>query len=83
MLEAGQRAQRYVDSRRNVRQGGNVWRAKVLSAVAGFVDAACFLGLSQVFTAHVTGNLAALARALVIASNVVELRVEDARHVGC
>lgn len=37
----------------------------VLSAVAGFVDAACFLALSEVFTAHVTGNFAALASALV------------------
>jgi uncharacterized membrane protein YoaK (UPF0700 family) len=36
-----------------------------LSAVAGFADAACFLALSKVFTAHVTGNVAALASVLV------------------
>lgn len=53
-----------------------MWTTAVLSAVAGFVDAACYLGLSQVFTAHVTGNLAALASSLVHPSSVAGLRVE-------
>ncbi|PTB17885.1 hypothetical protein C9I57_25500 [Trinickia symbiotica] len=47
----------------------------VLSAVAGFVDAACFLALSKVFTAHVTGNLAALASALVKPDETTALRI--------
>jgi uncharacterized membrane protein YoaK (UPF0700 family) len=47
----------------------------VLSAVAGFVDAACFLALSQVFTAHVTGNFAALASALVKHDSTAWLRL--------
>ncbi len=47
----------------------------VLSAVAGFVDAACFLALSKVFTAHVTGNLAALASALVKPDETTGLRI--------
>jgi len=46
-----------------------------LSAVAGFVDAACFLALSQVFTAHVTGNFAALASALVKLDAATGLRL--------
>ena len=37
----------------------------LLSVVAGFVDAACFLGLNQVFTAHVTCNIAAFASSFV------------------
>ncbi len=47
----------------------------VLSAVAGFVDAACFLALSKVFTAHVTGNFAALASALVKPDETTGLRI--------
>lgn len=47
----------------------------LLSAVAGFVDAACFLALSQVFTAHVTGNFAALASALVKPDRTIWLRL--------
>lgn len=47
----------------------------VLSAAAGFVDAACFMALSQVFTAHVTGNFAALASALVKPDGATGLRV--------
>ncbi len=47
----------------------------VLSAAAGFVDAACFMALSQVFTAHVTGNFAALASALVKPDSATGLRV--------
>jgi uncharacterized membrane protein YoaK (UPF0700 family) len=47
----------------------------ILALVAGFVDAACFRGLSQVFTAHVTGNFAALAVAIVGPSSGVVLRV--------
>lgn len=46
-----------------------------LSAVAGFVDAACFVALSQVFTAHVTGNFAALASALVKHDRTTWLRL--------
>jgi len=46
-----------------------------LSAVAGFVDAACFLALSQVFTAHVTGNFAALASAIVNPDETTGLRI--------
>lgn len=47
----------------------------ILALVAGFVDAACFRGLSEVFTAHVTGNFAALAVAIVGPSSAVLLRV--------
>lgn len=46
-----------------------------LSGVAGFVDAACFLALSKVFTAHVTGNFAALASALLKPDGTAWLRV--------
>lgn len=46
-----------------------------LSAVAGFVDAACYLALSQVFTAHVTGNFAALASAIVSPDAATGLRI--------
>ena len=46
-----------------------------LSGVAGFVDAACFLGLSSVFTAHVTGNIAALASAFAKPSPETLLRL--------
>lgn len=48
----------------------------LLAAVAGFVDAACFLGLNEVFTAHVTGNIAGLASSLFKPSPVALLRVE-------
>lgn len=48
----------------------------ILAAVAGFVDGACFLGLSEVFTAHVTGNFAALASAAVKPSPTALLRLE-------
>jgi uncharacterized membrane protein YoaK (UPF0700 family) len=37
----------------------------VLAAIGGFVDAACFLGLFGVFTAHVTGNIAMIASEMV------------------
>jgi uncharacterized membrane protein YoaK (UPF0700 family) len=47
----------------------------ILALVAGFVDAACFRGLSEVFTAHVTGNFAALAVAIVGPRSAVLLRV--------
>lgn len=50
--------------------------AALLAAVAGFVDAACFLGLEQVFTAHVTGNIASLASAFVAPGPTTALRVE-------
>jgi uncharacterized membrane protein YoaK (UPF0700 family) len=38
----------------------------LLSFNAGFVDAASFLGLQGLFTAHVTGNFVTLAAALVL-----------------
>src|SRR6185437_2119240 len=47
----------------------------ILALVAGFVDAACFRGLSEVFTAHVTGNFAVLAVAIVGPRPAVLLRV--------
>ena len=41
----------------------------LLSFNAGFVDAASFLGLDGLFTAHVTGNFVTLAAALVAGSH--------------
>ena len=37
----------------------------VLAAIGGFIDAACFVGLFDVFTAHVTGNIAMIASEMV------------------
>lgn len=37
----------------------------VLSMIAGFVDAICFLGLGGLFAAHITGNLVILAAHIV------------------
>jgi uncharacterized membrane protein YoaK (UPF0700 family) len=48
----------------------------LLAVAAGFVDAACFIGLFGVFTAHVTGNMAMLASDLVRPLKGADLRAE-------
>ena len=48
----------------------------LLALTAGFVDAACYLGLSEVFTAHVTGNIATIASAVAPPTHAVGLRIE-------
>jgi uncharacterized membrane protein YoaK (UPF0700 family) len=48
----------------------------VLAAVGGCVDAACFVGLFEVFTAHVTGNIAMLASEMVHPLRGMMLRAE-------
>ena len=48
----------------------------LLSLAAGFVDAACFIGLFGVFTAHVTGNMAMIASGLVRPDKGMDLRAE-------
>lgn len=54
----------------------------ILAMVAGYIDAACFLGLSEVFTAHVTGNFAALASSAVVPSATAVLRIEVVTAFG-
>ena len=48
----------------------------VLAAIAGFVDAACLVGLFGVFTAHVTGNIATLSSELIHPTTGYTLRLE-------
>lgn len=48
----------------------------LLAAVAGFVDAACLVGLFGVFTAHVTGNIATLSSELIHPTTGYTLRLE-------
>lgn len=47
----------------------------LLALIAGFVDAACFTGILEVFTAHVTGNIAALASTVARSNGTGALRV--------
>src|SRR5471032_1337849 len=49
--------------------GGPAAIAALLSFNGGFVDTAGFLGLSGLFTAHVTGNFVTLGTALVLGSH--------------
>jgi uncharacterized membrane protein YoaK (UPF0700 family) len=49
----------------------NSWIAGLLSFNGGFVDAAGFLGLQGLFTAHVTGNFVTLGAALVFGTHGV------------
>ena len=52
-----------------IRLGGPATITALLSFNAGFVDAASFLGLDGLFTAHVTGNFVTLGAALVMGSH--------------
>lgn len=58
-----------------VMQRSHIALAGLLALIAGFVDAACFVGILQVFTAHVTGNIAALASAVVHDDGSSSLRI--------
>src|ERR1700733_6645590 len=51
--------------------GGPATIAALLSFNAGFVDAAGYLGLQGLFTAHVTGNFVTLGAALVFGTQGV------------
>lgn len=48
----------------------------LLAGIAGFVDAACLVGLFGVFTAHVTGNIATLSSELIRPTTGYTLRLE-------
>jgi uncharacterized membrane protein YoaK (UPF0700 family) len=47
------------------------WFVELLSFNGGFVDAAGFIGLQGLFTAHVTGNFVTLGAALVFGTKGV------------
>ena len=51
------------------------WLAALLSFNAGFVDAAGFIGLQGLFTAHVTGNFVTLAAALAFGTKGIIVKV--------
>jgi uncharacterized membrane protein YoaK (UPF0700 family) len=61
----------------------SIGASAVLAAVGGFMDAACFLGLFSVFTAHVTGNIAILASELARPIEGVLLRAEVLPAFAC
>lgn len=58
-----------------IRPGGPATITALLSFNAGFVDAASFLGLQGLFTAHVTGNFVTLGAALVMGSHGIVNKV--------